>query len=218
MRKRAISLGLPSGWQQHLVNSRRESIVRHFLELMPSEGGDICLDIGGPTAVITEALQPRFRLYLAVNTDTDAIYSINRAGRIPAVLIIGDGCRLPLPDKSVDYVICHAVIEHVPRSRRQEFAAEIARVSKKGFFVSTNNYWFPYEPHYRMPFFQYVPMAVKRRLLNHYTIGWVNKDNYESVSLLKAKELRRLFPGVLIGRSGKIPLLSEHIFAYKVCL
>ncbi len=50
--------------------------------------------------------------------------------REPALLIRGDGSRLPLATASLDLVICSEVLEHLPSS--QFFLAEIHRVLKPG--------------------------------------------------------------------------------------
>ena len=65
-----------------------------------------------------------------------------------------DGCRLPFPDQSFDLVFSNAVIEHIlGTGRQQQFAREIMRVGKS-WFVTTPNYWYPFESHYHLPFIQ----------------------------------------------------------------
>ena len=56
-----------------------------------------------------------------------------------------DGCALPFPDCSFDLVFSNAVIEHILGPGRQaQFAREIMRVGKS-WFVTTPNYWYPFE-------------------------------------------------------------------------
>ena len=68
-----------------------------------------------------------------------------------------DGCALPFPDQSFDLVFSNAVIEHILGPGRQEkFAQEVMRVGKS-WFVTTPNYWYPFETHHHLPFFQFLP-------------------------------------------------------------
>jgi ubiquinone/menaquinone biosynthesis C-methylase UbiE len=131
------------------------------------------------------------------------------------VPIRGDGCRLPFANKSVDFIFSNAVIEHITKTERDLLAQEIQRVCKKGFFISTPNYWFPVEPHYQIPFFQYIPETVKRFLLRWTSIGSVSRHSNIYAKLLTPKELKKLFPRAVI-EEIRILLLPEIIYAYSV--
>lgn len=130
-----------------------------------------------------------------------------------AEVIVADACNLPLSNKSVDYVFSNAVIEHIPKEKRCLFASEIKRVARKGYFVTTPNYYFPYEPHYKMPFWQYLPEEIKKGLKKHFVIGHFKKMNYKRIDLLPAKELRKLFPEAMIERL-RITIWPETLICY----
>lgn len=49
-------------------------------------------------------------------------------------LVIGDAIRLPLRDKSVDFLIARNVVEHIPEV--ETFLAEMMRVSRRGYITS----------------------------------------------------------------------------------
>ncbi len=104
-----------------------------------------------------------------------------------------DGCSLPFPDKSFDVVFSNAVIEHIlGEGRQQQFAREVMRVGKS-WFVTTPNYWYPFESHYHLPFIQFMPQWAQReynRLLGTH----IAKGAVQELALLSARRLQRLFP------------------------
>jgi 2-polyprenyl-3-methyl-5-hydroxy-6-metoxy-1,4-benzoquinol methylase len=71
----------------------------------------------------------------------------------------GVGERIPYDDGSFDLVTCQQVLEHVDDVG--QVVAELVRVTRPGgqMFVSTPNYLFPYEGHYRM---KWIPLMPKR--------------------------------------------------------
>lgn len=104
-------------------------------------------------------------------------------------------------DKSFDVVFSNSVIEHIASIEdRQKMANEVIRTGKR-YFVQTPNYYFPFEPHFLLPFFQYLPKFIKIWLLLHFDIGWFKKcsSKAEALKLLNSnrlltiKELRTYF-------------------------
>ncbi|KXK55298.1 MAG: Methyltransferase domain protein [Chlorobi bacterium OLB5] len=92
------------------------------------------------------------------------------------ILAKGDVTDLSMfRDKSFDIVFSNSVIEHIPTAEgRQRMADEIKRVGKS-YFIQTPNYYFPFEPHFLLPLFQYYPKRFKIFLLTHFNIGWFKK-------------------------------------------
>lgn len=104
-----------------------------------------------------------------------------------------DGCALPFPDLSFDLVFSNAVIEHIlGPGRQRRFAEEVMRVGKS-WFVTTPNYWYPFESHYHLPLIQFLPPSLQREY-NRWFGTHIPKGQTQELGLLSARELRRLFP------------------------
>jgi SAM-dependent methyltransferase len=122
---------------------------------------------------------------------------------------VGDGCRLPFADQSIDVVFSNAVIEHVPRELQPVMASEIMRVGRS-WFITTPNFWFPIELHRRFPLFQFLPQTMQDaydRRFNPFYDG-------NQVNLLSASDMRRLFPGTRVV-SQRVTFMPETLIAYR---
>jgi hypothetical protein len=113
-----------------------------------------------------------------------------------------DCCDLScFDDKSFHIAHSNSVIEHVGDwSRMVQFSTEVSRVAQK-YFVQTPNYWFPVEPHFMTPFFQWLPEPIRVWLVLHFQLGHRSRAasideavrSVESVRLLNRKMVRELF-------------------------
>jgi SAM-dependent methyltransferase len=122
----------------------------------------------------------------------------------PGELVRGDALAMPFADSEFDVAYCNSLIEHVAPADRPRLAAEISRVARR-WFVQTPNRWFPIEPHVLLPFFQFLPRALQRRL---WRLG-VSGEPYQEISLLDSRELGQLFPDALILRERVGPLTKS---------
>ena len=123
--------------------------------------------------------------------------------------VVGDAADMSsFVDKEFDVVISNSVIEHLPDPDRQRrMAQEISRVGRR-YYVQTPNRYFPLEPHFLFPAFQFLPLRVQVYLLTHFSLGWYEKqatraaarDVATSIRLVSGRELRRWFPGARIVR------------------
>lgn len=121
----------------------------------------------------------------------------------PFNALIGDATDLRfIKDQQYDIVFSNSVIEHLYTwENQQKMANEVLRVGKY-HFIQTPNYWFPIEPHWVFPFFQFLPKKTRYWLTAHFSFGHIaktkNKEKaiaqVDEVVLLSKKELTRLFP------------------------
>ena len=119
-----------------------------------------------------------------------------------------DGTALPFADGAFPVVFSNSVIEHVPEKLQAAFATEIRRVGER-YFVQTPNRYFPIEPHYQMPFVQFLPERVLKALNKRFTMGFRQKGAWYETRLLSARELQRLFPDGVIHRERRFGLTKS---------
>jgi hypothetical protein len=124
-------------------------------------------------------------------------------------------------DKQFDIVFSNSVIEHVGTRRdQQRMAREVMRLGQR-YFVQTPNRFFPIEPHFLFPFFQFLPLPLKVFMVSHFDMGWYTRaanrreaiELANSIRLLTEREFRKLFPGAEIYRE-KFLGLNKSFIAY----
>lgn len=138
----------------------------------------------------------------------------------------GDATKLEgISDKQFDIVFSNSVIEHVySKENQRKMAQEIIRVGKY-FYVQTPNKHFFIEPHYVLPFFQYLPSRIKFFILTRTCLSrrkrWdiaEAKQYIDEIRLLSFKEMKELFPGAdfyLEKFSGMTKSFTVHNFENK---
>ena len=179
-------------FEQFLIK-RRAQVLNLFLEIMEPGNMDSCLEIGGPTFTMSE-ITSMFHEYMVINMDENYLKTNSTFYKGTYCPFVADGCHLPFGDKSVDFVFGNAVLEHIQRGQRQEFAREVKRVCRKGYFLANDNHWFPYDPHYLVPCYQFLPHKLKKYISHYVSFKWMPKGAYEEINLLTIKEYRKLFP------------------------
>ena len=116
--------------------------------------------------------------------------------------LIGDATNLnQYKNKSFDIVHSNSVIEHLYNFNNQKkMASEIIRVGKK-FIIQTPNKYFFIEPHYLLPFFQFLPSSIKFFILTQTKMSRLKRWNKDfakqyikEIRLMSFKELKTLFP------------------------
>jgi hypothetical protein len=120
---------------------------------------------------------------------------------------VGDATHLDAyATRSFDVAFSNSVIEHLfTREAQAAMAREVRRLAR-AYWVQTPNYWFPIEPHFLVPGWQYLPETARIALLQRRACGWRGpcprrEDAARAVGeirLLRRSELARLFPGATL--------------------
>jgi hypothetical protein len=118
-------------------------------------------------------------------------------------VLAGDATRLSgVGDGSFDIAFSNSVIEHLFTWENQvAMAREMMRVGK-AYYCQTPNFWFPMEPHYHFPGWQWLPEGARVALLRRRKCGFrgpipdreAARRSVQEVRLLARRELRKLFP------------------------
>lgn len=74
---------------------------------------------------------------------------------------IGDACELQVGPEKYDLAFSNSVIEHVGGHHRREQFATVVRNSAKRYWVQTPYRYFPVEPHFLFPGFQFLPASAR---------------------------------------------------------
>jgi SAM-dependent methyltransferase len=138
--------------------------------------------------------------------------------------VVGDARDMrQFADRQFDFVYSNSVIEHVggPEGSRR-MAQEVCRVGKR-YFVQTPNRYFPIEPHFVFPFFQFLPRVVQISLVRRLHLGWIGRQpekqaaerEVDSICLLSWRDMHDLFPdGRIAGE--RLLGLTKSIIAYRI--
>lgn len=107
------------------------------------------------------------------------------------------------PDMSFDAVFSNSVIEHLGSFEMQAAMAREAMRLAPIYSIQTPNYWFPLEPHFLVPGWQWLPVPIRVALLKRIPLGHTGRRSpdseiarrrVESIRLLRRSELAELFP------------------------
>jgi hypothetical protein len=209
--------GRPTGIKLGFRARRLARFVAMLDEVIAARGEARVIDLGG-TADYWLALEDvwggrpmRFTLVnLFPQTPADARFTA----------LTGDCRRLDqLADRSFDIVHSNSVIEHVGRwADMHAFAAEARRLAPR-YFVQTPSFWFPLEPHFRVPFFHWLPEPARLALVRRFACGAFPRAEtiddaqrfIEDATLLDTARFSHLFPDAVIERERVFGLTKSLI-------
>jgi ubiquinone/menaquinone biosynthesis C-methylase UbiE len=191
----------------------RNQKIELFLNIVRTNGGGgRLLDIGGGSGIDGEFLNlyKHFDEVAVVNLTPQPI---SAPTGIMLKTYVADGRNLPFDAGSFDWVFSNAVIEHVGAwSHQQRFANEIRRVACRGYFVTTPNKFFPLEPHTMLPFYQFLPVPIQKKVAP-FSPGYLRE--YEEIHLLSRAQMKMLFPEATVFPIG-FPVLGNSLIAYHL--
>ena len=135
--------------------------------------------------------------------------------------VVGDACALPaeLLGERFDLVYSNSVLEHLGgHARREAFAASVHALGE-AHWVQTPNRYFPLEPHWLCPCFQFLPVRARAAVTLRWPLG-----NYTAVDsmaeavrwslateLVSETELRHYFPGSEIWRERVLGMTKSLV-------
>lgn len=135
--------------------------------------------------------------------------------------IVGDATNLSqFKRDDFNIIYSNSVIEHVGRwPEMRSMAREISNLSDR-YFVQTPNYWFPIEPHFRFPFFHWLPEPLRLQLVMTRANGFYPRAKsidegmkmIQSAVLLSRTQFASLFPDATIV-SERFGPLSKSLIA-----
>jgi ubiquinone/menaquinone biosynthesis C-methylase UbiE len=198
------------------MRARRHKFFMGLLQSVPQPIK--ILDVGGTESYWKTAGLPASLQYMItlLNLKKEDVSSPNVES------IAGNAINMSeLEDQSFDIVFSNSVIEHVGSFEDQKLMAnEVMRVGKR-YFIQTPNYWFPIEPHFLIPGFQWFPVFLRIWLIRHFDLGWYKRieDPHQAYELLihnrllNKKEFQSLFPKAKLYEE-KFLQLTKSFIAY----
>jgi ubiquinone/menaquinone biosynthesis C-methylase UbiE len=192
----------------------REKKYQLFIDQLNPNPHDFILNVGAGNGLFLEDLYEQKDRIIALDIEIIALQEL-KANYPDVICLIADATALPFKDRAMKIVFSNAVIEHVGSIKmQQKYADEINRVGGK-YFVTTPNKYFPFEFHYALPCYQFIPKSIQKWLFKTFKIGlWYAKNTWEEINLLSYRQLKRLFPGSKITKQ-RITFYPETLICYK---
>ena len=203
-------------WRVSRFRKRRFYNMRLLIDNVLAEKGTCrILDFGGTTSYWTIAAD-----YISAHPITIDLLNLNpeETADGPFRYIQGDARNVPeIGADTYDIAHSNSVIEHVGTwDSMIGMASEIRRVGKR-YFVQTPNFWFPYEPHFQLPIFHWLPEQVRTNILLSRDCGYEAKAvdynsavrRIENCRLLSYRQIEALFPDGEIVRERYLGLTKS---------
>ena len=210
--------GEPKIWRRLATNFRRKRFV-FFKSLISSLPRPIhILDVGGTQEFweTMDCIDDELKIIIYNVKPMEVTYP-NFSN------MVGDARNMKeFQEGEFDIVFSNSAIEHVGTFEQQrQMAEEVQRVGKR-YYVQTPNRYFPIEPHFLIPFFQFLPIGLRAFIVSHFKTPWGFrfKDKQkalryvEHIRLMTESELKDLFPGAKIYKE-KVLGITKSFIVYK---
>ena len=191
----------------------RERKYQLFMEQIKPDADDVIVNVGAGNGLFLESIYDRREKIIALDIDIVMLNDLKRKYS-EVQCIVADATALPFKDKAVKISFSNAVIEHVgANSHQRKFADEIRRVSQK-FYITCPNKYFPFEFHYRLPLYQFVPKSIQKWLFQKFNIGLWYENKWEDINLLSYRQLKKIFPETTLIKQ-RITFCAETLICFK---
>lgn len=199
--------------------ARRSTYIRQMIDAVHAERGSCrIIDLGG-TEHYWRLFEPAY-----LHSKNVSIVLVNPlpTGTTSGIFtyLQADACNVTqAADNSYDIVHTNSTVEHVGDwSRMKAFAGQVRRLAPR-YYVQTPYFWFPYEPHFRLPFFHWLPRSTRVHLQHQFTLGHRQRretideamQSIEEVRLLDMAQFKCLFPCAQMIRERLFPFTKSLI-------
>lgn len=198
-RLRAALVDSPGSWGARRRQERWDTFTRTFPDFTQMS----VLDLGG-TVEAWRRVPERPRAVTVLNLEAAGPQDV------PGVTFVrGDACDPPdaVTSGAFDLVYSNAVIEHVGGYANRARFAQVARSLGRAYWVQTPYRYFPIEPHWLFPGFQFLPLSARVPITQHWPLLHTPTKNREralqvalEVELVGRTEFAHLFPDAMILR------------------
>ena len=220
--------GIAAGLRTIADNSREGSLAHRFRQRRFAFFNSLLGSLPRPLSILDVGGTPSFWDTMSFPDDREfALTILNSAPALPTTReftrqVVGDARSMAqFAADEFDVLFSNSVIEHVGDRRDQlAMAREIRRTGRR-YFVQTPNRFFPLEPHFLVPGFQFLPLETRVALVRRWKLGHMDRlpdpeqarDAVESVRLLSTSEMRGLFPGASIYEE-RVLGMTKSLVAY----
>jgi ubiquinone/menaquinone biosynthesis C-methylase UbiE len=117
-----------TGWTKQDFDTRTDDSLACSMEFRP---GDVVLDYGCGPGYAARLIAPKVGRYIGVDYSEVMLNLARERNQQPnAEFVKGDGLTIPLPDASVNVVICELVLQHLTRATSLKLFDEMRRALK----------------------------------------------------------------------------------------
>lgn len=156
-------------------------------------------------------------------------YAVTTVNLVPAAAapppwithVVGDACVPGTLGDGYDLVVSNSLLEHVGGHARRRMLAEVVHACAPRHWVQTPYRYFPLEPHWLAPGWQFLPPAARAGVLRRWPYSHVRPatrhDALREVlgtELVTGAEMRWLFPGSDIWRE-RVAGLTKSLVAVR---
>lgn len=115
--------------------------------------------------------------------------------------LIADACADRWTHGTFDLVISNSLLEHLGGVARRKQFADVVHAASERWWIQTPYRYFPIEPHWFFPGFQFLPLPMRIAITRRWPLGYrhakTREQAYElvqEVELVTITEMRTLFP------------------------